>query len=483
MIEQQVQTKKKETNIKNILVKEYGQEFEINLLGTAHVSKESIKEVENFIEESNPKYVLIELCNFRKHLLTEKSKNDEKEISFYELFSTTILKEKSILKFCLIYFNLKISKKLNIEPGGEFKMAYEKSKQMKIPCYLIDRPVNITMKRIWNFMSIYSKFKLIFNLISSTFYDISPEDVESLKESDMITMAIKELSVEFPELSKVLINERDIFMSLQILNFLKKLMKNKKNEMESLKKKIEILKEKIKKQEEIIENKQKQDIEEKMEEKMIDCIEGMGTIENEKEKLEKMKNKLELSECKFNILENEKQSIVVVIGKGHQNGIEYYLKNENEIPLKEDPIPINMGSETTLSDEGNTSKSSDLSDFEGNDEEVETKYKRKRAERATKACTECRKSHRKCDFSRPCSRCDRLGLDCVDSPSSLKSKPKQKKKKRTTKKRKREEYEDYCTEIQFEEIQISNDSEEELDISSSESIKRAAIILFSILDK
>jgi hypothetical protein len=34
--------------------------------------------------------------------------------------------------------------------------------------------------------------------------------------------------------------------------------------------------------------------------------------------------------------------------------------------------------------------------------------------RATKACIECKSKHTKCGFSRPCLRCQSLGLECLD---------------------------------------------------------------------
>ena len=385
------------------------EEFQIHLIGTAHVSTESIKEVSKFIEKNQPKYTLIELCQFRKHLLVSPKEEEEKEISIYELFTKLVIKEKSILKFCLSYFNLKISKKLKVLPGGEFKIAFEKSKEFKIPCYLIDRPINQTLNRIWSFMGFFSKLKFITYLIYASFFDISMEDVEKLKEGDIITKAMEELSKEFPELTKVLINERDIYMSLNILNCFKKLKENKKIELKNLKKKIENLnetieikkedirkleeddeddeEEEIKEENKIIE-KEIQELKEKEEKDEVDEDEEDNGEEREEEgkndddeikhndekieeeerdndkqdlinddeeeeeitfeeylieeklKFEKLKKKLEKFELRLKNLEKEKQSIVVVIGKGHQLGIEYYLKNQNEIPEKEDPIPI-----------------------------------------------------------------------------------------------------------------------------------------------
>jgi hypothetical protein len=59
--------------------------------------------------------------------------------------------------------------------------------------------------------------------------------------------------------------------------------------------------------------------------------------------------------------------------------------------------------------------------------------------RVSKACLECKKRHCRCDHQRPCARCAKLGLDCVDAPTCKRGPP----KGTSYKKRKRSET---CTE-------------------------------------
>ena len=54
--------------------------------------------------------------------------------------------------------------------------------------------------------------------------------------------------------------------------------------------------------------------------------------------------------------------------------------------------------------------------------------------RVSKACLECKKRHCRCDHQRPCARCAKLGLDCVDAPACKRGPPKgtsYKKRKRS----------------------------------------------------
>ena len=44
--------------------------------------------------------------------------------------------------------------------------------------------------------------------------------------------------------------------------------------------------------------------------------------------------------------------------------------------------------------------------------------------RVSKACLECKKRHCRCDHQRPCGRCAKLGLECVDAPTCKRGPPK-----------------------------------------------------------
>jgi hypothetical protein len=55
--------------------------------------------------------------------------------------------------------------------------------------------------------------------------------------------------------------------------------------------------------------------------------------------------------------------------------------------------------------------------------------------RVSKACLECKKRHCRCDHQRPCSRCTKLGYECIDAPTSKRGPPKgtcYKKRKRNS---------------------------------------------------
>jgi pheromone shutdown protein TraB len=118
----------------------------------------------------------------------------------------------------LSYFYSGIKDKLKITPGAEFKAAFEEAQKLNATVVLGDRPVEITLKRTWANLSLYEKLKFVYTLLKESRLDIKEEDIESLKDTDLITAALKDLSKEFPGISRPLIFERDEYLTMMLQN-------------------------------------------------------------------------------------------------------------------------------------------------------------------------------------------------------------------------------------------------------------------------
>jgi len=61
--------------------------------------------------------------------------------------------------------------------------------------------------------------RLWWNLFTSLGQDVSTEDLEKLKHTDLLEELLKELSKDFPDVGNVFVNERDIYIAhhLQML--------------------------------------------------------------------------------------------------------------------------------------------------------------------------------------------------------------------------------------------------------------------------
>ncbi|MGC9310782.1 MAG: TraB/GumN family protein, partial [Candidatus Aenigmatarchaeota archaeon] len=177
---------------------------EIILIGTAHISEESVKLVQKTIKAEKPDSVGVELCESRFKTISEKQKWDETKI-------TTILKNGQAPLFLsnllLSSFQRRLGKDLGVRPGAEMIEGINAAKEAKAEVVLLDRDITVTLKRAWKAMGVFEKLKVFSSLFYGLFAgeDIDEEMVECLKEKNMITELMEELSREAPSAKKVLI--------------------------------------------------------------------------------------------------------------------------------------------------------------------------------------------------------------------------------------------------------------------------------------
>lgn len=186
---------------------------EIVLVGTVHVSPESVKEVRETIETENPDIVGVELCERRYEILTEKKQWEEQEIFKIIKEGKTYLFLANLL---LSNFQKKVGEELGSAPGAEMVEAVTIATEYKIPVTLLDRDISVTLRRAWKAMGIKEKLKLIYALIAGFFID-AEEVVEELKNQDIITELMEELAQQAPGAKKALIDERDQYIASKIL--------------------------------------------------------------------------------------------------------------------------------------------------------------------------------------------------------------------------------------------------------------------------
>ncbi len=57
---------------------------------------------------------------------------------------------------------------LNIVPGIEFRAAFEEAQRLTPPAHVVlgDRPIDVTIKRTWGGLSVWSKVKLLYLLMT-----------------------------------------------------------------------------------------------------------------------------------------------------------------------------------------------------------------------------------------------------------------------------------------------------------------------------
>ena len=189
---------------------------EIILVGTAHVSQDSVDEVRRVIDEEQPDHICLELDKGRYESKT-------KEQSYANMNLTKVFKEgKTFLVLAntaLASFQKKMGNQTGSAPGEEIIGASKIAEEKGIPYSFCDREIATTLKRAWAKSNLWNKAKLIGALLSSAFdkEEFKPEELEELKKSDTLQEMMNELAKELPGAKEALIDERDRYLATNIM--------------------------------------------------------------------------------------------------------------------------------------------------------------------------------------------------------------------------------------------------------------------------
>jgi pheromone shutdown-related protein TraB len=189
---------------------------EIVLVGTAHISKESITLVEETIEKEKPDVIGVELDKERLGQLLSGKKWQETNIVDVVKSGKTYL---FLLNTLLSNMQKQLGKHVGVKPGAEMLAAVKKAQEKKVPIHLLDRNVRVTLKRAFKAMSLWEKMKLGGGILGSFFgvgETIDAKKIEELKNEDLINKLMKELGKQMPSVKKVLLDERDDYISEMI---------------------------------------------------------------------------------------------------------------------------------------------------------------------------------------------------------------------------------------------------------------------------
>lgn len=195
----------------------------IILIGTAHISEDSVKEVKEAIEKYKPDIVAVELCKRRHEAITKKDKWENTPV-------TDLLKSNNaylmLAQTFLSSIQRRLGKEYGVEPGSEMIAAMQEAKKHNLEVALVDRDISITLKRAWRKMGFREKFRLTWEFLKAMIgYDeeeLEELDLKKLMDQDVISSLMEEFGDIAPSASSVLIHERDKYIAKKILDVSKK---------------------------------------------------------------------------------------------------------------------------------------------------------------------------------------------------------------------------------------------------------------------
>jgi pheromone shutdown-related protein TraB len=185
------------------------------LLGTAHISKSSVDAVRAAIATGDYDTIAVELDPQRALALTDPN-------ALAKLDLVKVLREGKTAVFAanlgLAAYQRRLAEQLGIEPGAELKAAVLDARERGLNLQLIDRDVGLTFKRAMQRLGWWGRAKVSGGLMASLFFDekVSDEQIEGLKEGDMLESSFSEFAADSPALYETVIAERDQYMAARL---------------------------------------------------------------------------------------------------------------------------------------------------------------------------------------------------------------------------------------------------------------------------
>jgi pheromone shutdown-related protein TraB len=188
---------------------------EYTLLGTAHVSRASVAAVRSLIETGDFDAIAIELCDTRFRAMRDRE-------AWRNLDLLQIIREGKAgmvaANLALSAYQRRLAEQFGIEPGAEMKAAADLAEQHGKPLWLIDREISTTLKRAYRSVRLRDRFGIFTGLVASLFErgDVAEEEIEKLKQGDMLQSAFAEFAAQSEPLYRSLIGERDTYMAARL---------------------------------------------------------------------------------------------------------------------------------------------------------------------------------------------------------------------------------------------------------------------------
>jgi pheromone shutdown-related protein TraB len=191
----------------------------IILVGTAHISQQSVDEVKQVIEQYKPDVVAVELCNRRYKAITEKETWENTPV-------TSLIRSNNayflLAQTFLSSIQRRLGKDQGVEPGAEMLAAIDQAKAYDIPIELVDRDISVTLKRAWKRMGLREKLRLFWEFLKAIVGfdegELDELDLEELMDQDMISALMEEFGQLAPTVRDVLIKERDQYIAQKIID-------------------------------------------------------------------------------------------------------------------------------------------------------------------------------------------------------------------------------------------------------------------------
>jgi len=190
---------------------------EIVLVGTAHISQDSVETVIRTIDDVLPDTVCVELDVQRyQSLINEKG--------WESLNLKDLIKKKQVpfllTNLALSSYQKRMGLHTGVKPGAELAAAARTAEERGMEVELVDRNIRTTLLRVWRKTGLWNKMKVMAALFGSLFekQELNEEELAKLRENDTLSGMLDEMGKLLPSVKQILVDERDTYMAYHIRN-------------------------------------------------------------------------------------------------------------------------------------------------------------------------------------------------------------------------------------------------------------------------
>ncbi len=190
----------------------------IHIIGTSHISKQSVREITDAIEKEKPAIVAVELDQKRLYALLHKQKRG---------FSLADIRRVGVKGFLFALLGSWVQKKLGkytgMVPGSEMLTSVQLARKHKLHLSLIDQDIEITLKRLSQAFTWSEKWHFVRDFFRGVYWGMAKPgklqsfDLTKVPAEKVIENMINEIKKSYPNLYRVLIKERNEVMAKRLV--------------------------------------------------------------------------------------------------------------------------------------------------------------------------------------------------------------------------------------------------------------------------
>lgn len=188
----------------------------IHLLGTSHISQQSINQIKHAIEHLSPTLIAVELDQARaKSLLSgQKNKVSTSLIPLIGLKGYLFAKLGQIVQ-------QKLGASVGISPGEEMKTAILEAQRLNLKVALIDQPIQTTLKNFSKTLTWREKGRFLADAVKGLIapkrqikkFGLEGLDLTKVPPAHLIEKLMAPLKIRYPSIYKTLVHDRNKYMA------------------------------------------------------------------------------------------------------------------------------------------------------------------------------------------------------------------------------------------------------------------------------